>query len=117
MPTSLLRYCATVTVSLNSQWAEINNLRLNPLKIWELIVFKSSNRWVPTNRVICGAERVQSLRVLGIVNSSDLHMSSHIYQVTSSWASSLYANRVFRSHGLPTTQLHEVARATILLLH
>lgn len=44
-----------------SHWAEVNNLRLNPLKTRELtIVFKSYDHRVnpPTNPVICGAEHV-----------------------------------------------------------
>ena len=52
------------------------------------------------------------LRVLGVVISSDLGMSEHLDQVLSSCASSCYAFRVLRCHGLPTPNLQEVARAT-----
>src|SRR6218665_2627835 len=47
-----------------------------------------------------------------LVISSDLGMSEHLDQVLSSCASSCYALRVLRCHGLPTLQLQEVARAT-----
>src|SRR6218665_769720 len=82
---------ATEEFSRTSQWADVNNLRLNPLNTRELIVLKSSYRRVnpPTNSVICGSEHVQYLRVLGVVISSDLRMSFHIDQVPSSFASSL----------------------------
>src|SRR6218665_1986537 len=101
--------------------ADVNNLRLNPLKTRELIVFKSPNRRVnsPINQVICCSDRFQSFLGLSVVISSDLRMSFHIDQVTSSCASSLYARRVFRSHDLKTPKLHEVARTTTVasLLH
>jgi len=70
---------------------------------------------VPTLSIICGAERVTSLRVLGIVISSDLGMSEHIDQVLSSCASSPYALRILQSHSLPSPQLHEVAKATTVV--
>src|SRR6218665_3591148 len=50
----------------------------------------------------------------GVEISSDLGMSAHIDQVLASCASSMYALRVLRCHGLPPPQLHEVARATTI---
>src|SRR6218665_3720043 len=46
-------------------------------------------------------------------------MSEHLDQVLSSCASSCYALRVLRCHGLPTPQFQEVARATTVasLMH
>src|SRR6218665_586325 len=41
-------------------------------------------------------------------------MSAHIEQVLASCASSMYALRVLRCHGLPPAQLHEGARATTI---
>ena len=52
--------------------------------------------------------------VLGVEISSDLGMSAHIDQVLASCASSMYALRVLRCHGLPPPQLDEVARATTI---
>src|SRR6218665_339800 len=97
-----------------SKLAANNNLRFNPLKTQELIVFRSSRRRpdAPIHPVISGAERVTSLRVLDVAISSDLGMSEHLDQVLSSFASSCYALRVLRCHSLPALQLQEVARAT-----
>src|SRR6218665_378026 len=76
----------------------------SPSKTKEQIVFKSRIRHVlpPASPIISGAERVSSLRVLGVVISSDLGISAHLDQVLSSCASStcMYALRVLRSHGL-----------------
>src|SRR6218665_1027849 len=92
------------------------NLRLNPQKTKELIVFKSARRRVmpPNNPIIQGAVQVTTLRVLGVEISSDLGMSAHIDQVLASCASSMYALRVLRCHGLLPPQLHQVARATTI---
>jgi len=50
-------------------WAGANNLRLNPQKTKELIVFKSAHRRVmsPSNPIIQGAVRVTTLRVLNLI--------------------------------------------------
>jgi len=97
-------------------WARENNLRLNPSKTKELIVFKSRIKHVlpPASPIISGAERVSSLRVLGVIISSDLGISPHLDQVLSSCASSMYALRVLRSHGLQPKMLHEVAKMTTI---
>ena len=92
-------------------WARKNNLRLNPSKTKELIVFKSRIRHVlpPASPIISGTERVSSLRVLGVVISSDLGSSANRDQVLSFCASSMYSLRVLRSHALQPQMLHEVA--------
>src|SRR6218665_3994016 len=60
----------------------------SPSKTKEQIVFKSRIRHVlpPASPIISGAERVSSLRVLGVVISSDLGISAHLDQVLSSCA-------------------------------
>ena len=78
-------------------WARENNLRLNPSKTKELIVFKSRIRHILPPAKRDGAGSVSSLRVLGVVISSDLGISAHLDQVLSSCASSMYALRVLRS--------------------
>src|SRR6218665_4221807 len=60
------------------------NLRLNPSKTRELIVFRRGGHGrsqPPTSPIICGAERVDSLRVLGVVITHDLSMTAHLDQV------------------------------------
>ena len=88
----------------------------SPSKTKEQIVFKSRIRHVlpPASPIISGAERVSSLRVLGVVISSDLGISAHLDQVLSSCASSMYALRVLRNHGLQPQSLHEVIKMTTI---
>src|SRR6218665_4119370 len=115
-------HCCCVVILLQfsmtkiSNWTGANNLRLNPEKTKELIVFKSVRRRVmpPSNPIIRCAVRVTTLRVLGVEITFNLGMSAHIDQVLASCASSMYALRVLRCHGLPPPQLHEVARATTM---
>src|SRR6218665_671382 len=86
-----------------TDWAGKNNLRLNPSKIRELMVFRRGGHGrsqPPTSPIICGAERVDSLRVLGVVITHDLSITVHLDKVLSSCASSIYALRALRSHGL-----------------
>src|SRR6218665_3917125 len=101
-----------------TKWAESNNLRLNPAKTRELIVFrKGVSRDIPPTTIIEGAERVTSMRVLGVTISSDLSMEVHLDQVLASCASSEYALRQLRSYGrngIQSLQLHQVAKATTL---
>ena len=62
--------------------------------------------------IIPGASRVSTIRVLGVTISSDLGMGQHLDEVLATCASSMYALRVLRSHGLPPSAIHEVARMT-----
>src|SRR6218665_2941917 len=55
---------------------------------------------------------MSTLRVLGVVLNSRLAMSEHVSQVLSACASSNFALRLLRTHGLNNYQLHLVARAT-----
>src|SRR6218665_647282 len=95
-------------------WAARNNLRINSNKTKELIIFRRGSKSVtyPAKPLIPGAERVTALQVLGVVISSRLTMEEHLDQLISSCASSIFALRTLRAHGLRPPQLHHVARAT-----
>src|SRR6218665_1592841 len=122
MPTTPICWSTRITLpphqrSLSiSLYGQGNNLRLNPSKTKELTVFKGRIRNVlpPASPIISGAERVSSLMVLGVVISSDLGISPHLDRVLSSCASSTYALRVLRSHGLQLSVLREVAKMTTI---
>src|SRR6218665_1252832 len=62
--------------------------------------------------LIAGAERVSSLRVLGVLLNSKLTMTEHITAILSTCSSSTYALRLLRSHGIQPQELPLVARAT-----
>src|SRR6218665_1127875 len=62
-------------------------------------------------RGVCG---VEVFSVLGFVLSGDLSVGHHLTETLGSCSRSLYAVRILKAHGLPTSYLHEVTRATVL---
>src|SRR6218665_227683 len=94
----------------------MNNIKIHPSKTKELIVTRARSRTarVPSQSLIDGAERVTSLRVLGVLPDSKLTMSDHVSQVLCACSISIFALRLLRNHGLRSNQLHLVARATTI---
>src|SRR6218665_461314 len=90
-----------------------NNMKIHPYKTKELIVTRARSRTarVPSMPLIDGAERLTSLRVLGVLLGTKLTMSEHVSQVLSACSSSIFALRLLRNHGLRSNELHLVARA------
>src|SRR6218665_459913 len=86
-------------------------MKVHPSKTKELIVSRprSKPKIDPLRPFINGAERVSTL---GVVLDSRLTMSEHVSRVLSACASSTFALRLLRTHGLGSDQLHLVARAT-----
>src|SRR6218665_491707 len=60
--------------------------------------------------------RIEVHHVIGFVLSGDLCVGHHLTETLSSCSRSLYAVRILNAHGLPTSSLHEVTRATVLAL-
>jgi hypothetical protein len=96
-----------------ASWAADNNLGLNPNKLSEMVVTRRGTK-ASQRPITSGIQRVDSLKILGVYLQPDLNMATHISEVLGSCASSLYALRVLRNHGLPPAALHEVARASTL---
>ena len=93
-------------------WAA-DNLKLNRNKTKE-IVFSSRREGalaLPPPRP--DIERVTSLRVLSVIVHDKLTAADHMTMLLSSCSSLLYAMRVLRSHGTPTTSLHDIFRAIV----
>src|SRR6218665_1505630 len=82
----------------------------------EMIIYIRRNKKAlpPTTSTIAGAERVYSMRVLGVTINQHLTMSDHVDNLIASGASSIYALRMLRSHGLQHKQLQLVARMTTI---
>src|SRR6218665_967789 len=105
---------STVAAELDNSWAEANNVAIHPSKTKELVVYRVRRRSPPdvATTIIEGAERVLSLRVLGVILDSKLSMAEYITAFLNTCSSSTYALRLLRSHGLQPRELHLVARAT-----
>jgi len=97
-------------------WAASNNLKLNYSKSKEIVFTARGKRGKtalpppPCHNI----ERVSSHRVLGVILNNRLTATDHIDQLLSSCSSLLYALRVLRSHGVPSTSLQDVFRATVV---
>ena|SRR6218665_3390729 len=91
------------------KWAENNNMKIHPSVTKELIVSRARSRTTqaPSQPFIEGAERVTTLKILGV-------LLDHISQVLSACVSSTFALRLLRTHSLKQDELHLVARATTI---
>src|SRR6218665_710397 len=71
--------------NINS-WALKNNLKIHPSKTKEIIVFgrRSTRNQPPVELIMPGAERVEQLRVLGVLLNPQLSMGDHIDRGVSS---------------------------------
>ncbi len=97
-------------------WAEENNLKLNCSKSKEIIFTGRGTRGkslrLPSPCLdIC---QVHNITALGVVLNDKLTASDHISSLLTSCSSSLYALRVLRDHGLPSSSLQDVFRATVI---
>src|SRR6218665_1201162 len=97
-------------------WAARNNLKIHPNKTNEIIFYRRryDRAQCSSEPLISGAERVYALRVLGVILTPRLAMGAHLDRVlhVATCASSRFAFRTLRSHGLRPGELHVVTRAT-----
>jgi len=93
-------------------WATSKNLRINQQKTREMVVVKRSKASLASLPSITGVKRATSMKILGITIGERLTVSEHVDKILCSCASSLYALRVLRDHGMPAEALHLVSRAT-----
>jgi len=97
-------------------WAAANNLKLNCSKSKEIVFTAKGKRGktVHLPSPCLDIERVNSLRVLGVIINDQLTATDHVSNILASCNSLLYALRILRSHGIPETSLHDVFRATVI---
>src|SRR6218665_3950563 len=95
-------------------WASKNNLKTHPNKTKEIILYRRRHDRAQCSSVplISVAERVDALRVLGVILTPRLSMGAHLDRVLATCASSRLALRTLISHGLRPGELHKVTRAT-----
>ena len=107
-------YTNTITSELQaiSDWATRNNLKLNESKTQVMIVRRPRFPVSDLPPPILGLHYVTSLKVLGVYFSEKLDFSTHVNNIVSKIARSMYALRVLKAHGLQGPQLWEVTQAT-----
>jgi len=94
----------------------MNNLKLNCQKSKEIIFTArgTRNKTAIFPSQCLGICQVRSITALGVVLNDKLTAADHVSSILTSCSSSLYALRVLRDHGLQTSSLRDVFRATIL---
>ena len=83
------------------KWAESNNLKqLNTDKSREMMVLKSG-RWTVPEPPPLGMQRAFELKILGVLFTNDLSVTSHVDDIISKCASSTNRElRVLKANGL-----------------
>jgi len=96
-------------------WASNNNLKLNTNKLQEMIVKKprACKAIIPTPYP--GIARVVTMKILGIIIQDNLSMTAHVTELVSRAGRSLYALETLKAHGMPSSVISDVCRATLLL--
>ena len=96
------------------QWASRNNLRLNIDKSKELIVWAKRTISQTDPPLVANVAKVSSLVLLEVTIIDTLSMSDHVNKKILSCSRSLHALKTLKAHGLPSAELQEVFRITVL---
>src|SRR6218665_3083686 len=87
----------------------------NPSKTREMVIYRNKPSFDPLgSSTPAGAERVGSMRALGVEIGANLSVGAHLNVILSNSASSIHALRMLHTHGLSQQQFQEVARVTTL---
>lgn len=95
----------------HSDWAKKQNLKINISKTKE-IVFRRKRS--PTPPISQDVERVNALKILGIIFDEKLTFESHVVEVVRKCTQSFFALRTFRSFGLSDSALMTIFIGKIL---
>src|SRR6218665_4186159 len=105
----MLNYC-TLLLGQKSK-----NLQINLSKTREMAVVRSNKPSHATKASVTGGKPVTAMSIIGVMIDERLSVTGHADKILGSRASSMYALKVLRGRGMPTTLLHEVTRATMVV--
>ena len=97
-----------------TEWADLNNLKLNVTKTKELIVHRPRTKLSDIPPASPGLTRVQSINILGVTFQGDLSFKLQAKKLVAQCAQSLYALRTLKAHGLKGSKLWEVTNSTLV---
>jgi len=98
-----------------SEWAAYNILNLNISKSSEIIFTPSyQRRKTPLPATIPGIIRSDHITILGVVFSSTLKFSQHVVYILSKAATTIFALRTQRVHGMAQASLHDICKARLI---
>jgi hypothetical protein len=87
-------------------WSRANNLNINLKKTTEIIFYDHTRHQCPQfPPETPGITRATVINILGVHISNSFSMSGHVQAVLGLSAQSLYAIKILKSHGMPTSAL------------
>ena len=96
----------------HAEWAEARNLKLNVSKTQEIVIFK--NRKVAEPAKILDVNRVETIKILGVILDNYLTFGNHISETIKSCSQSFFALKTMKQHGLPNKALQNIFCTKIL---
>jgi len=97
-----------------TQWVSANNFKLNLNKSYEMIVHHSSKKLTVGPQFLENITRTHELTVLGVTFNSSFSFSQHMQNLTAKAATSLYALKTLKAHGLQGRALWDITQATLV---
>jgi len=98
-----------------SEWAASSNLNLNVSKSSEVIYAPSYQcRNTPLPATIPGISRSDHNTIFGVVFSSTVKFSQDVEYILSKAATTIFALRTLRAHGMAQASLHDICKATLI---
>lgn len=98
-----------------SQWALVNNLKLNRAKSAEIIFSSSRHKCLePHPPELPDIKRVTSITILGVTVTNHLSVSEHVSGLITKCAQSLHALKILRCHGMSDEALTVIYKAVVL---
>ena len=86
--------------------------------IWFLLMFRFTpsyqRRKTPLPATIPGISRSDHITILGVVFSSSLKFSQHVEYILSKAATTMFALRTLRAHGMAQASLHDICKAMLI---
>jgi len=89
-------------------------VKLNSSKPYEMIVHHSSKKLTVVPRCLENITRIHELTVLGVTFNSSFSFSQHMQNLTAKAATSLYALKTLKAHGLQGRALWDVTQDTLV---
>ena len=93
-------------------WAATRNLKLNVSKTQEIVIYKNKKIAEPTS--IHGVNRVNSIKILGVIVDKYLTFSNHISETIKSCGQAFFALKTMKQHGLSKKALQNIFCSKIL---
>ena len=99
-----------------SEWAQLNNLRLNTTKSVEFIILRPGVKLdkLSVPPPVLGLARKTTTKILGVTITDTLSFSPHINDVIARCSQTSYVLRILRAHGMNGQALWNVTRSTLI---